>query len=136
MTETRSIDTGIIDNIATIRAAYDAFLHRDIDTIMSCIADEVDWGFQFDEDVPGAKAVPFLVHLTHKSEIPERFFSAVIQSLDIHRFEPQVFGAGDTVVSIIDQEATVRTTGRRLSFRSGAPLHFPGWQSGAGPDHR
>ena len=45
-----------------------------------------------------------------------RFFAALGEDLEIHRFEPHEFIAqGDHVVVLISTEATVKRTGRRIS---------------------
>lgn len=103
------------DNITVIQEIYAAFGRGDLDTILAAVADEPDWGFDVPEHVPGAKAVPFLCNLTTKTDVAEIYFGSVVREMEFHAFVPRSFLAdGDDVVTVIDLDFTVRSTGRRI----------------------
>jgi ketosteroid isomerase-like protein len=103
------------DNITVIQEIYAAFGRGDLDAILAAVADEPDWGFDVPEHVPGAKAVPFLHHLTSRSDVAETYFGSVAREMEWHAFVPRsFFGSGDEVMTLIDVDFTVRSTGRRV----------------------
>ena len=105
----------------TILGVYEAFGRGDLPGILAAIADEVDWGV--DPDAPVAKAVPWLARLRTRDEVAARYFAGVVGDLEWHDFRPVAVAVdGEQVVSVIDEDYTVRATGRRV--RTVAVHHF------------
>ena len=105
------------DHITTIQEVYAAFGRGDLPAILDRIEDDPDWCQDLPDDVPGAKAVPFLRHVTTKAEVAETYFGNVGSTMEFHSFVPvRFFADGDDVVVLLDLEVTVRATGRRIEL--------------------
>ena len=112
----------------TILSIYEAFGRGDLPGILAAIADEVDWGV--DPDAPVARAVPWLARVRTRDEVAARYFAGVVGDLEWHDFRPVAVAVdGDQVVSVIEEDYTVRATGRRV--RTVGVHHFT-----LGPDGR
>ncbi len=95
-------------NIETVRAIYEAFGKGEIAVILSHLADDVEWEYG-----PPVPDVPWLQPRRGRDQVLP-FFTA-LQALEFHQFEPTaIFGDSSTVVSLVDFEATVRATGKRI----------------------
>ncbi len=95
--------------IATVQHIYAAFGRGDIPAILACLAEDVEW-----EYASAPNPVPWLQPLHGRSQVPQ-FFDALLTRVEFHRFEPrQVLGEGALVVGLVDLEATVRATGKRV----------------------
>ncbi len=95
--------------IETVHHMYAAFGRGDVPAILACLAEDVEWEY-------GAfpNPVPWLQTLRGRAAVP-RFFQALAEGVEFHRFVPkQLFGDERTVVSLLDIEATVRATGKRV----------------------
>ena len=58
--------------------------------------------------------VPWLQPLRGRDQVP-RFFDTLAAQVEFHRFVPkQVVGEGALAVGLVDLEATVRATGKRV----------------------
>jgi uncharacterized protein len=92
----------------SVREIYQAFGRGDTDAILEHLADDVEWEYG-----PNSTDVPWLQPLRNRDNVPQ-FFEA-LAGLEIHRFEPtMLLENGHVVVALIDLEATVRATGRRV----------------------
>jgi uncharacterized protein len=95
--------------IETVQHLYAAFGRGDVPAILACLAEDVQW-----EHDTFPNPVPWLQPLKGREQVP-RFFEALAGHIDFSRFEPKtILAQGDTVVSLIDLEATVRRTGKRV----------------------
>jgi ketosteroid isomerase-like protein len=92
-------------NEQTIRNLYAAFGRGDIPTVLSMLADDVDW---YD---PGPPAVTHAGRYRGRDDV-QRFFSKIGESLAIESFQPAEFIAkGDRVIVIGSIRAKVKQTG-------------------------
>jgi hypothetical protein len=95
--------------IETVRHIYAAFGRGDIPAILACLAEDVEWEYGTPPN-----PVPWLQPLRGRSQVP-RFFDTLMTQVEFQRFEPkQVLADGPLVVGLVDLEATVRATGRRV----------------------
>jgi ketosteroid isomerase-like protein len=75
-------------------------------TLLSFIADDVDWEFV------GSKDLPYAGRRTTRDEVAG-FFAAIPQADDIHAFEPREFlEAGDHVTVLGFERSTAIDTGK------------------------
>ncbi|MGA7883404.1 MAG: nuclear transport factor 2 family protein, partial [Terrimicrobiaceae bacterium] len=92
-------------NERMVRNLYDAFGRGDIPTILSMLADDVDW---YD---PGPPAVTHAGRYRGRDDVG-RFFSRIGESLEIETFQPTEFLAkGDRVIVFGSIRAKVKQTG-------------------------
>ena len=92
----------------SVREIYQAFGRGDMDTILGHLADDIEWEYGVT-----STDVPWLQPLRGKAQVPAFFQS--LAAIDFHSFEPTMFlENGHVVVALIDLEATVRATGRRV----------------------
>ena len=95
--------------VEVVHELYAAFARGDVPAILAHLAEDVEWEY-------GASTtnVPWLQPLRGRDAVP-RFFEVLGRELEFHRFEPKAFLSGDDVVAVLlDLEATVRRTGRRI----------------------
>ena len=96
-------------HVQTVQQIYDAFGRGDVAAILAKLAQDVDWEYG-----GGSTDVPWLQPRRGRERVAG-FFEA-LGGLDFHSFAPkEFFESGATVVVLIDLEATVRATGRRVS---------------------
>lgn len=99
-----------MNNVATVRGIYEAFGRQDIPAILETLDEDVSWDATLDVGVPWLRA------RRGRSGVAEFFES--LKLLQFNHFEvKKVFGAGDTVVAIIDAELVVRATGKKIRER-------------------
>lgn len=111
------------DNISIIQEVYAAFGRGDLPALLDRVEDEPDWCQDLPADLAGAKAVPFLRHLSTKADVAETYFGNVVASMEFHSFVPtRFFADGADVVVLLELDVTVRATGRRIQF--GEVHHF------------
>lgn len=95
--------------IQTVQHIYTAFGRGDLPAILACLAEDIEWEYG---STPNP--VPWLQPLRGRAQVP-RFFDALLTQVEILRFEPRLcLGEGARVVGVVDFEATVRATGKRL----------------------
>jgi ketosteroid isomerase-like protein len=95
--------------VDTVRKMYEAFLRGDIKAILACLAEDVEWEYG-----GGTTDVPWLQPRQGRAGVAD--FFETLQGLEFHRFEiTKVFGDDNTAVSLLDIEATVKITGKRLT---------------------
>jgi ketosteroid isomerase-like protein len=97
------------ENTRLAQGAYEAFGRGDIPALADAMADDIEWAVPGDpNDNPTAGSY------RGKDEVLA-WFGKLAEDLDFTAFEPRDFIAqGDTVVSIVHAEATVRSTGRSV----------------------
>src|SRR5687768_15344247 len=95
-------------NIGTVQQIYEAFGKGDVPAILGHLADDVDWEYGGD-----ATGLPWLQPRRGRAQVPGFFQD--LAALDIQRFQPTTFlESGNVVVVLIQLEAVVRATGRRV----------------------
>jgi ketosteroid isomerase-like protein len=95
--------------VETVRKMYEAFLRGDVNAILACLAEDVEWEYG-----GGTPSVPWLQPKRGREGVAA--FFEKLQGLEFHRFEiTRVLGDTDLAVSLLDIEATVKLTGKRFS---------------------
>ncbi|HET6614260.1 MAG TPA: nuclear transport factor 2 family protein [Dehalococcoidia bacterium] len=95
--------------MAKVQELYEAFGKGDVPSILSSLADDVDWDYGH-----GSTDVPWLQPRSGR-EAAGGFFEALM-ALDFHKFAPKEFlEAGNTVVALLDIDYTVKATGKRVN---------------------
>ena len=95
--------------LQTVQQIYEAFGRGDVPAILAKLAQDVDWEYG-----GGSTDVPWLQPRRGRERVAG-FFEA-LAGLDFHSFAPKAFfESGATVVVLVDLEATVRATGRRIT---------------------
>ena len=95
--------------IATVQHIYAAFGRGDVPAILACLAEDVQWEYG-----SAPNPVPWLQPLQGRSQVP-RFFETLMTQVEFHSFVPRhIVGDGALVVGVVDFEATVRATGKRV----------------------
>jgi uncharacterized protein len=104
-------------NTQTVQDIYAAFGRGDIPAILGVLADDVRWDHLPDGGGAQRHGVPWLQERTGRDEVAG-FFEA-LGGLEIHDLTPTgFFEEGDTVVVLLDEDATVRATGERFRDRT------------------
>jgi uncharacterized protein len=108
-----------MSNLATVQDVYDAFGKGDVPRILGHLSENVAWEYG-----AGVSDVPWLQPRAGK-EGAAAFLSS-LTDLQFERFEPKTFlESNDLVVVLLDIEATVASTGRRISEENQVHLwHF------------
>lgn len=97
-----------MSNLGAIQRIYEAFGRGDVPAILEQLAEDVEWEYGLT-----STDVPWLQPRHGRAEVAA-FFEA-IGALEFRRLVPHTFlESGDVVVVLVDVEATVRATGRRL----------------------
>jgi ketosteroid isomerase-like protein len=95
-------------HVETVQQIYQEFGRGDIPAILSHLAEDVEWEYGIN-----STDVPWLQPRRGRTDVAG-FFRA-LADLEVHRFEPKTFlESGNVVVALLDFEATVRSTGRRV----------------------
>jgi uncharacterized protein len=97
-------------NAETIQQIYAAFGRGDVPFILNQLSDSVDWEYGADN----SKNIPWLQHGKGKAAA-QRFFES-LATLNFTKFVPKHILEGENiVVGIIDLEATVLKTGKKIT---------------------
>ncbi len=92
----------------TVQAIYQAFGRGDVAAILEHLAEDVEWEYGVN-----STDVPWLQPRRGRAGVVG-FFEA-LGALDFQRFQPTaLLEQGNVVVALLDLEATVRGTGRRV----------------------
>ena len=98
-----------MSNIETVQTLYAAFGRGDVPSILQLLSTDVAW-----ENAGDHTDVPWLEPRRGRAEVA-LFFEA-LEHLQVHHFAPKAFlVSGDLVIVLVDEEVTVRRTGKRLS---------------------
>jgi ketosteroid isomerase-like protein len=91
-----------------VQEIYQAFGRGDVATIVSHLAEDVEWEYGVN-----STDVPWLQPRRGRAGAAE--FFRTLSDVEIHKFEPtRLLEDGNVVMALIDLEAAVRTTGRRV----------------------
>lgn len=105
-------------NLATIRAVYEAFGRGDLPTILSHIAETVDWGINVDTTITPPEKVPYFRHSRTRDEVVKHYFAPALELFEFRSFVPQAFMEGDGHVStLLNIDLTARRTARQFSIK-------------------
>ena len=105
-----------MSNIETVQKLYAAFGRGDVPGILQLLSPDVAW-----DNAGGHHDVPWLAPRRGSAEVA-RFFEA-LEHLEVHHFEPKTFlSSGDLVIVLVDEEVTVKRTGKR--FREIDQVHL------------
>jgi uncharacterized protein len=95
-----------MSNVQTVQRLYDAFGQGDIPTILSFLAETVQWEYGM-LDV----GVPWLQPRKGRAEVPKFFES--LNALQLQKFQPKIFlENSNVVVALIDVAFIVKSTSR------------------------
>jgi len=97
-----------MNNVERVQQIYAAFGRGDVPAILEHLAENVEWEYGVN-----STDVPWLQPRRGRAEVGKFFES--LAAIEIAKFVPKhVLGQGDLVVSLIDLEATVKQTGRKI----------------------
>lgn len=97
-----------MSHVKTVQTIYEAFGRGDVPTILGHLADDVEWEYGH-----VSTNVPWLQ--PHRGRARVTGFFQAMADMEIQKFEPKTFLAdGNVVAVLIDLEATVRSTKRRI----------------------
>jgi hypothetical protein len=122
------------ENVKTAQQGYAAFGRGDVPAILELLTDDIEW------IAPGPPDVIPAAGMYRGKEEVGRYFATLSEDVDIHKFEPHEFIAqGDHVVVLISTEATVKSTGRKVTdhvahvwtFKGGKLARFETFQDTA-----
>ncbi|MCL4858277.1 MAG: nuclear transport factor 2 family protein [Caldilineaceae bacterium] len=110
-----------MSNLKVVQEIYIAFGQGNIPGISEHMAEEVDWEYAYRQ---APNPVPWLQPRDGKAGVAQFFES--LGALEFHQFVPKVLLEGpDLVVALIDLEATVKKTGKRIVERDEVHIwHF------------
>jgi uncharacterized protein len=98
------------ENLATIRAIYEAFGKGDVATILGAVADDVDWA------VDAEPVAPWYGQRTGKDGVAS-FFADIASSTDVQDFAVEGIGASDNeVFAFLRFAVRMKASGREASF--------------------
>lgn len=93
---------------------YAAFGRGDVPAVLARVAPDAQWGYE-----PPSPWVEQLIPWFRRGtgrDAAVGYFTGVAQTMEFHHFEPMlVAGEGDRVLAQIRLDATIRTTGKRLT---------------------
>lgn len=97
-----------MSNLGTVQKIYEYFGQGNVPAILDLLAETVDWEYG-----GGSTDVPWLQKREGRAAVGP-FFQA-LTAMEFHRFEPKtLLEKGNIVVALVDLEATVRATGKRV----------------------
>lgn len=102
---------GAEENLATVKAAYEAFGSGDVEAILDLLADDVDWAAE-----ASSTAAPWY-GVCHSKEEVGAFFQAFGSTMEVQEFNPYAFGSNDDeVFSVVHFACSARSTGKSVRF--------------------
>ena len=104
------------DNIKTIQAVYEAFGRGDVEFILDCVTDDVDWATD-----TASRSAPWYGPHKGKTGVAD-FFQAFGATMTVQRFEPVSFAANET-----DVHAVVALTSTRVSTGRSVDMNLHHW---------
>ena len=97
-----------MSNLERVQQIYAAFGKGDVPGILEHMDEHIEWEYGI-----SSTGVPWLQPRRGRDEVPQ-FFGA-LGALDLHKFQPkQLFEKDGVVIALVDLEATVKETGRRI----------------------
>ena len=111
-----------MSNMKVMQEIYEAFGRGDIPVILDKLADNVDWDYAYRE---ASNPLPWLQAQRGK-EGAAVFFKSLQDNLETHHFAVNAMAEGpNVIVVLVDMEATVRQTGKRIVEQDEAHIwHF------------
>lgn len=104
-------DMGAEDNTKAIMGMYEAFGRGDVEAILSCLTDDVDWAADTSSSV-----APWYGPRHGKNDVVS-FFQAFGSTMEVEEFTPLTFAANDdSVLSVVRCRATARGTGKLIDM--------------------
>lgn len=98
------------ENMATIKAIYEAFGRGDVEPILAAVADDVDWA------VDAEPVAPWYGQRTGKDGVAS-FFADIASSTEVQDFAVEGMGASDNeVFAFLRFAVRMNSTGREASF--------------------
>jgi len=98
------------DNLATIKAIYEAFGKGDVETILDGVADDVDWA------VDAEPVAPWYGQRSGKDGVAS-FFADIASATEVRDFALEGIAASDNeVFAFLRFAVRIRATGREASF--------------------
>src|SRR5687767_15277697 len=95
-----------MSNVPTVQRIYAAFGQGDISTILSHLAETIQWEYGTLD-----AGVPWLQPRKGRAEVPKFFES--LNAFELQKFQPKTFlENGNVVVALIDVAFIVKATGR------------------------
>jgi ketosteroid isomerase-like protein len=111
---------GAEDNLATVKAVYEAFGRGDVETILKAVAEDVDWA------VDAEPVGPWYGHRTGKDGVAS-FFADIAGAMDVEDFAVEGVGASDNeVFAFLRFAFRMKTTGRKAAFHLHHYFRFDG----------
>jgi len=108
------------DNLATIRAIYEAFGTGDVATILDAVADDVDWA------VDAEPVAPWYGQRNGKDGVAS-FFADIASATEVQDFAVEGMGASDNeVFAFLRFGVRMKATGREASFHLHHYFRFGG----------
>jgi uncharacterized protein len=99
-----------VTNVQKIQDLYSAFGRGDIPTILSYLAEDVDWN----NSRVASRECPWNGNFSGRTHVPG-FFRALEQQVDFTKFEPQTFiETGDHVAVLLHWTASLRKNGQTV----------------------
>jgi ketosteroid isomerase-like protein len=109
-----------MSNVEVVQEIYGAFFRGDIPAIMDKIADKVDWDYAYRR---AANPIPWLQPRDDRNGVAG-FFEG-LAALEFHSFAPKAFLENpNLVVVLVELEATVRETGKRIVEQDEAHIWY------------
>ncbi|MFZ5594035.1 MAG: nuclear transport factor 2 family protein [Pseudomonadota bacterium] len=95
-------------NVKQVQEMYAAFGRGDVPAILAVLAEDVEWEYGVN-----STGVPWLQPRRGRAEV-KKFFEA-LAAVEISKFQPRTFlETGNIVITLIDLEATVKASGRKV----------------------
>jgi uncharacterized protein len=108
------------DNLAAIKAIYEAFGTGDVETILNAVADDVDWA------VDAEPVAPWYGPRIGKDGVAS-FFADIAGSTEVQDFAVEGMGASDNeVFAFLRFAVRMKATGREASFHLHHYFRFGG----------
>jgi ketosteroid isomerase-like protein len=108
------------DNLATIRAIYEAFGTGDVATILDAVADDVDWA------VDAEPVAPWYGQRNGKDGVAS-FFADIASATEVQDFAVEGMAASDNeVFAFLRFGVRMKATGREASFHLHHYFRFGG----------
>ncbi len=97
--------------LETTKFIFSAFAQGDIPSLLTCLADDVEWEYG-----PCSQNVPWYQKRSGVEGALEFFQS--LAAVEFHKFETTgFFGEGDTVVVLVDSDYTIRSNGNQVVYK-------------------
>lgn len=111
---------GVDDNLATVKAIYEAFGSGDVERILEAVADDVDWA------VDAEPVGPWYGQRTGKDGVAS-FFADIASATEVQDFALEAMGASDhEVFGFLRFAVRMKATGREASFHLHHYFRFDG----------